>query len=290
MTEQRPKIIVPGFHDMPHDVYHSQMLLDRPALSYGIAKALVNQSPRHAHYLHPLLGAGDKARTRSMDEGQVAHAILLGQEHTLAIGEFADWRTNAAKDFRETAIADGLTPVLACKLTEVYHLRDAFNVQVGQSDCHRFYDEDADTELTGIWQSGHILCQSRFDRVNRAFGEIYDVKLTTNVESRALMVKILNMGYDIQHEFYTRSLESLIPALVGRVTFTFLFVESEPPYTMTPVTLSGAGRALAKAKVDKAFEVWGECLHADKWPGYSSVTMPLEPPAWALNDIEEMSL
>lgn len=281
-----------GFHNIHVDKYHSQELLTAPALTSSTCKTLVLQSPRHAHYLHPKLGKGEKNTTAAMNEGTVGHKLMLGKGRDIVLLPFDTYKTNAAKDARDAAIADGCVPCLEDKYKEAEAMAAAFEQQVRESDkdfgVRSFYDENADSEVVGICDIGGVLCQIMLDRVIAPYGEIYDIKVTTTAQIKALTNKILNMGYDIQDEFYVRGFESLIPQMAGRVSFTFLFIESTPPYAMTPVRLDGSGRALARAKVDHGIEIWRKCLRTRKWPAYSTSVVDIETPAWAVNEVDAL--
>ena len=47
------------------------------------------------------------------------------------------------------------------------------------------------------------------------------------------------------------------------------------------VALSPAALGMAERKVERAIELWGECLKTGQWPGYNSVTVTVDPPGWS---------
>src|SRR5258708_36421550 len=95
--------------------YHSDPCV-RPSLSSSIAHTLVTQSPRHAWLEHPRLGGSKDSiakRTKTMDEGQILHKLLLGAGAKFEMVVADDWRTNASKESRAAIEAGGKIAVLA---------------------------------------------------------------------------------------------------------------------------------------------------------------------------------
>jgi len=272
----------PGFYDMTAQAYHEQAGIDVPALSASVAKILCAKSPAHAYHCHPKLGGGRFESTDSMEFGTLFHAVALGQMTNVAIGEFDAWQSKEAKAFKAAAEAAGQIPVKRGKMGVVNAMAAAFAKQVANSDARGFYADGTLTEAAAIWEHEGVVCKTLFDRVNVETGVIYDIKTTSDASPDACERKIVQMGYDIQAEFYRMALEAIYPALAGKTRFVLLFVETSAPWVMTPYELSPMAAAIGRTKVLKAIGTWRECLLFDNWPGYSTQILQIEPKPWAL--------
>src|SRR5690606_29585641 len=103
---------------MDADTYYADPCPE-PSLSQSIAHVLLAKSPLHAWLQHPRLGGKARAATKAMDEGSLVHALLLGQDDQIVEVDADSWRTNAAKEQRDAARAEGKIPVLAGELDDV---------------------------------------------------------------------------------------------------------------------------------------------------------------------------
>jgi hypothetical protein len=277
-------VMGPGFWDIPAETYHARAGVDWPiTLSKSTIHTMVSKSPLHAWYEHPQLGGNSCEASAAMDFGDIVHQLILGKGDGFAVGEFDDWRTKAAREFKEDARAAGKTPILAHKLDECGAMVDAFERQVCASDQCEFYHPDCISELAMLFPADGALCQSLIDRTLLLAGKMWDVKTCPSAHPKAIAAKIAQMGYDIQSELYQIGYETLLPQMGGRSGFVFLFVETTPPYVVTPVTLSGEARAVADFKIRRAIPLWKDCLIADEWPAYGNETLTINPPPWALN-------
>jgi hypothetical protein len=106
------RITAPGiFPEVDPNDYHADPC-PTPSLSHGIACTILDHSLEHAWVEHPRLNPNyERSEEKKFDLGNVAHALFLGRGKRLAVAPFDDWRTKAAKEFREQAIAQGLQPV-----------------------------------------------------------------------------------------------------------------------------------------------------------------------------------
>lgn len=280
-----------GFHpELSEEDYHSQKLLDEPALSYSIAKLLVTQTPMHAKHAHPLLGSKNAgSSTPAQDKGTLAHSLILGKGKGLAVLEFDSFRTNEAKEARDKAYAEGKLPVLQSAVDECGQLVAAFISQMKETEfADSFFDPECQSELPMFWNDPDtgILMQGMVDRLNLKVPIIFDLKITTDASTKTFEKKIFDMGYHIQDAFYRRGVGTIIPELMGRVRFVFLVIESDPPYALNIIEFAGLYEMLAQLDADYAISKWSECVKSGIWPGYITDRKANDayPPAWVIRD------
>jgi hypothetical protein len=282
-----------GFYpDLNEQDYHSQTLLDEPALSYSIAKLLITQTPMHAKYAHPLLGSktGNKS-TRAQDKGTLAHKLILGRGKDIFVmpEEFTDFRKKAVQDLALEQESLGKLVVLQSAIDECSQLVTAFGMQMKQTEyADAFYDPDCQSEIAIYWRDlyADILMQGLIDRFNKKTPIIFDLKVTTDASTKAFEKKINEMAYHIQNAFYRRGVNTLLPELENKTRFVFLVIESSPPYALNCIELSGMFESIADLDADKSIDTWQKCLKMNVWPGYMVNALHNEayPPVWLLKE------
>jgi hypothetical protein len=94
--------------DCSKEQYHADPT-EVPSLSYSVAKILLTESPMHAYYYHPRLGGHVREQTKAMGKGQVIHKLLLGIGADIVVVRADNFRTKAAQELRDAAIAAGKT-------------------------------------------------------------------------------------------------------------------------------------------------------------------------------------
>jgi len=282
-----------GLHyNVPASVYHSDPA-PTPSLSSSIARVILSQSLCHAAHDHPRLSkTKGRKPTKAMRFGSAVHAIQSGDETDIVVGEFDDFKKNVAKDWRDSIIESGRTPILRHELEgKIRPMVDALVSKVAIGCDSPFVSHGRD-EVTAIWKEGEIYCRARFDRlVVDPMGftaDIWDWKTTTDVSAEALNRKIVDEGYHIQAAFYLRGLRSLMPSLGGRASFVFGFVESDAPHAVSRVCLSEGFLDIGERAVSRAIALWQQASAARRWPEASEgQTVKLMPPDWYVRKFEE---
>ena len=280
--------LTPGIHyGISEANYHADLLCDRPTLSRSEAKVILEQSPLHLWAKHPRLGAhGEKKVTKAMDFGSASHAIALGQGADIVAVDADNWQTKDARAQRDAIRESGKTPLLQKDL-------DAANQTVGalwqRLKEFNLYDKftAAKSEVVLLWdESDHCSCRVMADKLlideENGTADFFDIKFTDSANPKWLPRHFVDMGYALQEQFYIHGLEQVLPKFAGRMTFTFILQETEYPFVMVPVRLSGEFRGASISKVMRATDTWGKCRQANRWPGYTKEILTLEAPEWLL--------
>jgi hypothetical protein len=217
-----------------------------------------------------------------MDLGTVAHALTLNAGKEFVVLEYDDFRTNAAKEARDTVRAAGFVPILRDDFDRATKVTDALKAQMHV----RGIALDGRSEVAITWQedglSGPVMCRGMLDHLRLEAGTIYDLKFVSNAAQHSIERSAENFGYAIQSAAYTRAVTGLRPDLAGRIQFVFLFCEVEPPYALNVCRPSGMFSELGERRWLRAVDVWGRCLKNDSWPGYGDEVNDIFPPGWAL--------
>lgn len=272
----------PGAFRMPTRVYHADPC-EEPSLSASIARLLVDQSPRHAWWAHPCLNPAwqpdDGSKRLSL--GSACHQLLLGHGPELAVLDFDNYLTKAAKSERDHALEVGSVPILRAQHDQALAIVDAARLQLRGGDADEIgLRGDAEVACVVLDESGPWLrCLVDWwgdDRRN-----LYEYKTTVGSASPAAMtLAVARMGYAFQVAFYERVVEQLAPELAGRLRMRFVVQEIEPPYCLSVGELSQADLTVARRQVGAAIERWKRCRAEDRWDGYSAETQVIALPTW----------
>ncbi len=302
-TPPRSTILEPGsfYPDIPEDVYHSDPCI-RPALSASIAKIFgqkKSSSAAHVYLRHPSLGGTAKPSSKAQGFGTAAHSLFLGGPEIVVFtdiyektGEvYSDYKTKAAKEFRDSAQAEGKIPMLEKEWEGMERMHSAVSKQFDALGITL----EGDKEITGVWEEPNfysekpgalpVLHRCRMDNISEDRCLIDELKTIESSDPDTIKKQIHNFGYNTAGAAYIEAVETILPELAGRVKFRMIFIESSPPYIVTPVMLTGENLLVGRARWALARQRWHECLESDNWPGYTTETLFIEPPTWALEEL-----
>lgn len=251
---------------------------DAPSLNSTVAKLLVSETPLHAWTAHPRLNP-DYRRDEDarFDIGTAAHELLLGGDTRVRVIEFENYYSNAAKEAREAARADGKLPLLSQQWDHVQGMivaaRELFR---SPSDPPLFDRGSAETVI--VWEDEGVTCRARLDWLRDDFASIDDYKTTSgSADPERWGSQIFKRGHDVQVAFYLRGIQ----ALTGETPdFRFVVQETSPPYALSVVTLGADAYTIAQKKVTRAITLWRRCLRSGDWPGYGIEPFAVELPPW----------
>lgn len=270
------RVYDPGIYEMPESDYHADPCPE-PSLSSSIANVLCERTPAHARLRHPrLTDRVEPDEAEHFDVGTAAHAILLEGVNAVQVLDFPDWRTNASKDARDQARAEGKVPLLRKVWADVEAMALATRGQLNAHLDGRAMFTGGRPEQVLIWREGSVWCRARVDWLRPS--AIDDYKTTSkSANPDAVSRALFGNGWDIQAAFYLRGLK----ALTGEeATFRFAVQEIYAPYALAVVALGPDALMLAEKKVHFAIECWRDCLTRNVWPTYPNRTAYASLPPW----------
>lgn len=268
---------------MPAEQYHNDPC-PTPALSSGIIKTLLNESPRHAYEKHPRLNAEFKREEKSaFDIGTVCHALLLQGINRMQVIEAPDWRTNHAKELRDLAREEGCIPILYKDSKNVIAMMEVARLAI--NDCDDFSGislDDGVSETPMFWQEENgVWCKIMPDWRLSDNRILIDYKTTSGSSSpeKAARQIMEQLDGDIQAALYRRGVKKLTGV---DAKFVFMVQETVAPYAVSFIGVSPTYLALGEDKVETAIALFGECLERNEWPGYERRINWVEPNNWTL--------
>jgi hypothetical protein len=268
--------------DVPAVQYHrDDFNTPEPSLSASIAKTLISESPAHAKAKHPRLTDYPIVREAddALDLGTVVHAILLDESvPNVDVYDYDAWRSNDAKAAKAGSLSAGRIPMKRHDWERALTVAENVKEELRNIAITPRPLTNGKPEQTLTWMEGDVYCRARLDWLSSDHTIIDDLKTSSrSANPHGFDRTLFSMGYDISAAFYLRG----VRAVTGvDAVFRWVVVETTPPYALSVLTLAPDALALADAKVDHAIKVWGECLAANRWPGYSDRLCHIEAPPW----------
>ena len=293
----RSRVQKPGFVDMGARYYHEDPCV-QPSLNVSTIKELLRASPKHAWLQHPKLNKAlviDKA-SRVKDLGSAVHELLAGKGRGIVQVELTDkvtgiktpaldYRTHAAQEVRDKAVADGFVPILPRDYVRAQRIADAVRDKCRKVPGMRntFSHHVGHGEVVAVWRD-RAGCWGRtmIDWWGPTDVDLVDVKTTTlGLSDEEIARKIERDGLDIQEAWIRRGIAHLDPDLEPRMRFRFVLVEQEEPFGCRVIELPIDTVNLAKRKVHIAACQFAMCLAHNHWPEYPDEITVVGPPEWA---------
>lgn len=270
--------------------YHADPIEEGSLSNSGI-KVLLSESPLDFAFQHPRINPAAKEKvleTVTGQRGDLVHQLALGKGRGYAVGNFADWRTAAAKDFREKALEDGLTPCLKHQFEEAEVMAEVIVERVKRILDGASYE----TEVAIIWRettpAGEIYMRGLLDIWCEERAIILDPKVTPLLGNgkpgeEKINRHMVNMGWDYQAALYVRGVERLRPDLERKVRFGNLMIKPEEPFTARLLWPDMIARRTALYEAREAMLLFAKCQQSGRWPGYPEEGEALSLPTFVEN-------
>lgn len=281
------QITQPGFYPaMLIDDYFADPC-PMPSLTQSIAKLLINRSPLHAWAAHPRLAVPVEDEgtdePKKFDVANIAHKLLLGRGSEIAVIGADDWRTKAAKEARESALARGRLPCLAKQYERATTLVDQARDQLSAAGLgDAFSPKAGDGEMVIAWRDeAGFWHRAMIDWLSHDRRLVLDYKTTlASAAPRDIPAKMAGDGWCIQAAQHEAGLNVLDPENAGRRRHIFVCHEIVEPYALSIVEIPEAPLTIGRKQLTVASELWRRCLSSGEWPGYPSGVIRPEYPGW----------
>jgi len=248
---------------------------ETPLFSYSVAHALINATPLHAY---TALKTPEEP-SEVMDIGTVAHQIILERDTSrIAVLDFPDYRTKVARDTRDATRAAGKTPILTHRWVQVEKMVVEFYRQLAALDIEPVpFGPEGVAEQSLYFTEQGVQCRATPDWISLDHLYLYDLKTTGSAHPGQFSRTLWDKGYALQEALYRRAVKRVYDI---DAEFTFVVVETEPPYALSLVALDPEAQVFADMQLDHALDLWKRCVETDMWPGYPTRTAYAEVPPW----------
>ena len=266
----------------------------------SLAKVLIEKSPRHAW--HAYQRGEDEDPTVAKNRGQLVDQMLFGVvSKPVVLVHANDFRTNAAKAAKASALAEGGIPILAKKYEELKDIVAALMVDLEAQGVDLSVGKaQVDVEWDSVTNAGiKVPCKGKLDHLTLEGDPkspyaaiIRDLKTTVDASPEGVAKSMVKYGAHIQREAYVEAINTLYPSVEGRVQFQFIYAEVNGITAVTLAEPAGSMRALGAQQWRRAVATWEKCLRAREWPAYTrpGEVLQIEAKPWQLNEEIEVSM
>lgn len=268
----------PGvYRGLDENEYHAH----QASLSVSGAKVLLDCPAKFDYQRrHP------KPSTAAMNLGSAAHKLVLGVGAEIVEVDADDWRTQAAKEARAEAEADGKLALL----TKDHEMVQAMAARLRENkiaDLVLGGEGEAEVSLFSAHSSG-VLRRGRIDWLPAPADRmiVADYKTAASAEPGAFAKSIMNFRYYMQAAWYSDLIVDL--GLASSVAFLFVAQEKDPPYEVMICQLDADALAIGRHQNEMAIELFVECAERNEWPGYGDEVHKLILPFWFTRNFEEV--
>jgi hypothetical protein len=215
------------------------------------------------------------------DLGHAAHRFVLGAGEDIALIDYPDRRSKAAKEEIAAARDAGQVPLLAADYYKALAMAKAFKA----NPLAAAYFTDGQPEVARFWTDAEtgVDLRVRFDWLptvvpgNRMI--LPDYKTTVSAAPHKFQKSVVDYGYHQQAAWYIDALIAL--GIDDNPGFVFVAQEKEPPHLATVIELDELALQIGRHQNRKAIRLYVHCLETDTWPGYADDVVTLGLPAWA---------
>lgn len=264
--EGRAPGIYPGISERD---YHS----DASTLSSTGAKRLLDCPARFRwEQDHP------KPYTSAFELGHAVHATVLGAGAELVVVDADSWRTRAAREARDEALAEGLTPLLRAEHEQVLAMRQALSEHPVAGPL--FERTDRVCEASIYWEDAPtgVPCRARPDWLSEDRSLIVDLKTTSRSAAPSEFGRLAaQFGYHLQAEWYVEAVQAVTGV---EPAFVHVVQETAPPYLVSVVQLDAEALRVGAEQAEMARRTWAECQATGRWPGYAPRVHSAYLPGW----------
>jgi len=275
-------IAEPGVYPvLDAEAYHADPVPGGSLSSTGARKILPPSTPAAFRWWQQ---NPEPPQSQAKLDGTVAHSIVLGCGAKVAVLDFDNWRTNAAKEAAAEATARGelpmlrkdYEPILAMAEELLRHKTAAKLFEGAQAEVSLFWQDD----VTGVWR------RARFDllRQPQASGRLLipDYKTGQSADPTAFAKSAANLGYHQQGSFYCDAAVAL--ELTDDPVFLFIVQETTAPYLVSVVQLEPLHMRIGARLNRQAIDLYAQCKQRDEWPGYGDEIAHVSLPTWYTRD------
>lgn len=268
----------PGVYDIPDKVYHADPCPE-PSLSSSLMKALNKETPQKVFKKHPRLNPDyQPINNPKFDIGKLAHSMLLDTPEKIVRIDVDSFRSDEAKYYRDKAWKEGKIPVLKTAYEQAELMVESAYHQLSLSPEGQMFLGDGYSEQTICWIEGGIWHRAKMDRITLQRHVMFDYKTTetlSNIDDYNRI--IVNLQYHLSAAHY---IEGEIQLHKQEPDFFLIVQETQPPFTLAIIRMSGSYIQCGRIRRQKAISIWTWCMKHNKWPGFPPKSITVRPPVF----------
>ena len=252
-------ILEPGVYDGIDPIdYHADLVPEQRGGSLSVSGAKLLLPPSCPAKFKEARDHGQPP-SPVFDFGHVAHTLVLGEGESIAVLDYKDWRTAAAKAAADEARADGQTPILRHDYDRAEQMAAAVLAHPiagglfashGKAEQSLFWQDDE----TGVWLRGRTDWIRQPDEGRTV---VVDYKTAASADPARFGKAVADFGYHMQHAWYVDGVKAL--GISDDPGFVFVVQEKTAPFLVSVIQLDDEAVRIGRDLNLQAIDVFVEC-------------------------------
>lgn len=213
--------------------------------------------------------------------GSAVHSYLLEGGKTVVHVEVDNWKTKAAQELRDAALAEGKYPLNNPENTQA--LAMAESLRTHPTVAKHLAAGHTEVAITGVDPATWLPMKARLDILDVEARVIMDPKTTATLDPADFGTHAWRHGYHMAAAHYIEMAAQATDTDPAEWTFLFAVVEKTEPYLRFVTELDADSLELGRRDRQRGIELYRECESTNKWPGYTTDVMTTALPKWAFN-------
>lgn len=270
-------VSTPGVYDLDIDIYHSQKCCIGPSVSSsGLRKVLLECPARFYAYSDLNPNPFEKEPSKALNFGKAAHALMLGEpafDKHFFVSPHEAFNKNPGKtwydDWKAEVEAKRETRQLL-RPSDLVIVKQMVTAQRTDPEVSRAFVE-GDAEKSLIWKDEEtgVFLKARPDWLPHKPAErlVTEYKTTVTCQPRKLSASVFQYGYEMQAALALDGIEIVMG--VDPKGLAHIVQEKDAPYLVELKLFTPEQINFGRLKYRKAVRIFADCLHTNKWPGWT---------------------
>lgn len=213
--------------------------------------------------------------------GSAVHSYLLEGGKTVVHVEVDNWKTKAAQEKRDAALAEGKYPLNNAENAQA--LAMAESLRTHPTVAKHLAAGHTEVAITGVDPTTWLPMKARLDILDVEARVIVDPKTSATMSPGEFGTHAWRHGYHMAAAHYIEMAAQATDTDPAEWTFLFAVVEKSEPYLRFVTELDADSLELGRRERQRGIAYYRECEITDKWPGYTTDVMTTTLPKWAFD-------
>jgi hypothetical protein len=245
-----------------------------PGLRISTVRAVMKNAARYKH------DRDNPSTAKHFTIGSAVHDLVLGDGSLVVHVPVKDWKTKAAQEKRDAALAEGKYPLNDAEHAQAQAMADSLRGH--PSVAKHLAAGHTEVAIEGVDPVTWAPMKARLDILDVEARVIMDPKTSATLEPGEFGTHAWRHGYHMAAAHYIEMAAQATDTDPAEWTFLFAVVEKTAPYLTFVTELDIDSMDLGRRDRADGIAKYLECERTDKWPGYTTDVITTRLPKWAL--------
>lgn len=245
-----------------------------PGLRISTVRAVMKNAARYKH------DRDNPSTAKHFTIGSAVHDMVLGDGSMVVHVEVNDWKTKAAQEKRDKALAEGKYPLNDPEHAQAEAMAQSLRTQ--PTVAKHLATGKTEVAIEGVDPTTWTPMKARLDILDVEARVVMDPKTTAALEPEDFGTHAWRHGYHMAAAHYLEMAAQATDTDPSEWTFLFAVVEKTAPYLTFVTELDADSLDLGRRDRTAGIAKYLECERTDTWPGYTTDVITTRLPKWVL--------